>query len=187
MFQLTRKKRFAQFVQQEAQDFQPVFFQRHQQQPSQTGFAQTQDNSYQPSYAVYPASTQQLQPAPPVPYGYPQQPQQYRPQPQGYQPQPQPYASQQPQPYTSQQQPSAQFLQQVEQGFVPASFSSRPERLREAPAPGSHPDPDLSSDTRVNEVLSANARRGGLVRIDPDSELITTDEDGDVVPIVKDF
>lgn len=46
--------------------------------------------------------------------------------------------------------------------------------------------PDLSTDTRINDIISENARRGGLVRIDPDSELIRVEEDGEVVPLFPD-
>ena len=44
-----------------------------------------------------------------------------------------------------------------------------PARLQARPANGNFKPADISGDTRVNDLLSANAHRGGLIRIDQQS------------------
>ena len=125
-----------------------------------------------------------------------QQPQQFPFQQQQQLPLPQPARNpfqQQQQPFVAPfQQSVPNFNQQQQQVFVP--FSQQQAPLRAQPS-NDQPEPDLSSDTRVNDLLSDNARRGGLVRIEPESELIrrdpvtgliVPDEGGNVIrPIIQ--
>ncbi len=77
--------------------------------------------------------------------------------------------------------PNQQQVFQQQEVFVPFSQQQAPLRAPEHPTVR---EPDLSADTRINELLSANARRGGLVRIEPESELIRRDPvTGLVVPV----
>ncbi len=176
------------FAQQTSQAFKPAYLQQHP-VPAAPSF-QPANTVYQPPPQQQHNYYSQPQPQPgyyqqPQPY-YQQQPQPYYQQ-QQQQQQPQPYyqqQQQQPQPYYQQQPQPEPFSQQEEQGFRPSFVAGPSERLRKAPAAGA-PAPDLSSDTRVNDIMSENARRGGLIVIDPDSELVTTNQHGHVVPLGK--
>lgn len=77
----------------------------------------------------------------------------------------------------------------MESSFKPKFFQKAPPKVQTtqnlilADPYDNKPAPNLAHDTRVNEVIMENARRGGLIRIDPDSELIEENEFGQVVPI----
>eukprot|EP00095_Tigriopus_kingsejongensis_P011686 maker-scaffold578_size132436-snap-gene-0.30 protein:Tk11686 transcript:maker-scaffold578_size132436-snap-gene-0.30-mRNA-1 annotation:"suppressor protein srp40-like" len=76
---------------------------------------------------------------------------------------------------------SAEFGQQAESSFKPKFVQQR--ESEELILANPNNPPTLHDDTRVNEIIMENARRGGLIRIDPDSELIEENEFGEVVPL----
>ena len=91
---------------------------------------------------------------------------------------------------------SAQFSQQVSGAFKPkfAQKKNNKEKLRSAgqatsanliaaPPRGDISPPSLHDDTRVNDVITENGRRGGLIQIEPESELVERNEEGELVPV----
>merc|ERR1712079_889315 len=77
------------------------------------------------------------------------------------------------------------FGQQEQQVYFPVANDLQQPRERQefgqlvvAP-PGSV---SFGDDTRVNDLLTESANRGSLIAIEPESELVTRDENGNIVP-----
>lgn len=93
----------------------------------------------------------------------------------------------------SRQLPVGQLIVQISPNGVPVygfqrnTSPSTFQRLRVLPS-SNQPEGTMSygDDTRVNDLLSADDKRGGLIRVDPNAELIREEEDGTVVSIDDD-
>ena len=84
--------------------------------------------------------------------------------------------------------PRAQFTNFAQQSVVlpvlPNPIQNRfvqsPAATWNLPTPSSY---NLADDTRVNDLITANANRGSLFRMDPDSELVRINENNIVEPV----